>query len=71
MPVARLLLAGKLSQRVVSDGGVMAGHAQGAAPLAGHAGESLPPGEVIHRHHIEPYPLAARWRLVVSKDGGG
>lgn len=71
MPVAGLLLAGELAQRVVPDGGVVAGHAQGAAPLAGHAGEALPPGEVIHRHHIETHPLAPRGRLVVPEDGGG
>lgn len=71
MPVARFLFAGELAQRVVSDGGVVSGHAQGAAPLAGHAGESLPPGEVIHRHHIETYPFTPRGRLVLSEDGGG
>lgn len=71
MPVARFLLAGELAQGVVSDGGVVAGHAQGAAPLAGHAGESLPPREVIHRHHIKAHPFPPRRRLVLSEDGGG
>lgn len=71
MPVARLLFPGELAQRVVSDGGVVAGHAQGAAPLAGHAGEPLPPGEVIHRHHIKTDPFPPRGRFVLSEDGGG
>lgn len=60
MPVADLLLPGELTQGVVSDGGVVTGHAQRAAPLAGHAGESLPSGEVIDRHHIKTHPLAPR-----------
>lgn len=71
VPVADLLLPGKLSQGVASNGGVVAGHAQGAAPLAGHASEALPAGEVIDRHRIEAHPLAPRRRLVLSEDGGG
>lgn len=71
MAVARLLLVSKLAQRVVSDGGVVTGHAQGAAPLAGHAGESLPAGEVIHRHHVKTHPLPPRGRFVLPEDGGG
>lgn len=57
VPVTGFLFACKLPQCVVSDGGVVAGHTQGAAPLAGHAGEALPPGEVIHRHQIKTYPF--------------
>lgn len=39
-----------------------AGHAQGAAPLTGHAREALPPGEVVHgdtakMHILSPQPL--------------
>lgn len=60
VPVAALLLSCELAQRVVPDGGVVTSHAQGAAPLAGHAGEALPPGEVIHRHHIETHPFTTR-----------
>lgn len=71
MSVAALLFACKLAQRVMSDGGVVTGHAQGAASLAGHAGEALSAGEVIHRHHIKTYALPPRRRLVLSEDGGG
>lgn len=49
----------------------MAGHAQGAAALAGHAGEPLPAGEVVHRHHVEAHPLPPRRRLLLPEDGGG
>lgn len=71
VPVADLLLPGELPQRVASDGAVVAGHAQGAAPLAGHAGEALPAGEVVDRHRIEAHLLSPRRRLVLSEDGGG
>lgn len=69
--MAALLLACELAQRVVSDGGVVAGHAQRAAPLTGHTGEALPPGEVIHRHHVETHPLPPQRRLLLPEDGGG
>lgn len=49
----------------------MAGHAQGAAALAGHAGESLPAGEVVHRHHVKAHPLPPQRRLLLPEDGGG
>lgn len=71
MPVADLLLPGELAQGVASDGGVVASHAQRTAPLAGHAGEALPAGEVIDRHRIEAHSLPPRRRLVPSEDGGG
>lgn len=48
-----LLLLGKLPQGVLPDPAVPAGHAQCAAALAGHAGEALPPAEVVHRHILK------------------
>lgn len=69
--MARLLLVRELAEGVAPDGGVVAGHAQGAAALAGHAGEALPPGEVVDRHHVEAHPLPPRRRLLLPEDGGG
>lgn len=51
-----LLLHGELSQRVLPHAAVPAGHAQSTATLAGHAGESLPPAEIIHRHLLKVHP---------------
>ena len=69
VPVTGLLLAGEFAQRIVSDVGVVAGHAQGTAPLAGHTGEALPPGEVVNGHNIETHPLPSRRQLGLSEDG--
>lgn len=57
-----LLLPGEFAQCVLAHAVVAAGHAQCAAPLAGHAGEALPPGEVVHgdtaeMHILRPQPL--------------
>lgn len=57
-----LLLSGKFAESVLAHAVVAAGHAQGAAPLAGHAREALSPGEVVHgdtteMHILGPQPL--------------
>lgn len=68
--MAALLLAGELAQRVVADVAVVAGHAQRAAPLTGHAGEALPPGEVVHRHRVEAHSFPPQRRPWAPEDGG-
>lgn len=68
VPVNSLLLHGKLSQRVLSDTAVSARHAQRTATLTGHAGEALPPAEIIHRHFLEAHP-ARPHALLLLQDG--
>ena len=51
--VAPLLLAGELAQGEAPDPAVAWRHAQRAATLRGHAGETLPPAEVVDRHALE------------------
>lgn len=51
-----LLLQGEFTQRVLPDPAVPVGHAQRAASLAGHAGKTLPPTEVVHRHILKTHP---------------
>lgn len=52
------------------DRAVARRHAQGAAALRGHAGEALPPVEVVHRHTLKvhvataPHPLGGALLLV-------
>lgn len=69
LAVEPLLLSGKFAQGVLAHAVVTARHAQGAAALAGHAREALPPGEVVHgdateMHILRPQPL------LPFKDGG-
>lgn len=56
VPVDPLLLPGKFAQGVLPDPAVPVGHAQRAASLTGHAGETLPPAEVVHRHILKMHP---------------
>lgn len=65
-----LLLLGELAERVVADGVVALGHAQGAAALAGDAGEALAPGEVVDGHLVEADILPAKL-LLPLQDGRG
>ena len=65
-----LLLLGELTERVAADGVVALGHAQGAAALAGDAGEALPSGEVVDGHLVEADILPAKL-LLPLQDGGG
>lgn len=63
------LLPCKLAQGVLAHAVVTTGHAQSAAPLAGHAGEALSPGEVVHSdtaemHILRPQPFLS------FEDGG-
>lgn len=51
-----LLFQGKFAQGVLPDPGVPVGHAQCAATLAGHAGEALPPAEVVNGHVLKMHP---------------
>lgn len=51
-----LLFQGKFSQGVLPDPAVPVRHAQRAATLARHAGEALPPAEVVHCHILEMHP---------------
>lgn len=67
--VYTLLLLGKLAECVLPDGAVSAGHAQGTATLAGHAGEALPSAEIIHRHFLKMH-LASSHPLFSLQDGG-
>lgn len=62
LPVEPLLLSRKFAKSVLAHAVMAAGHAQGAAPLTGHAGEALPPGKVVHgdttkMHILRPQPL--------------
>lgn len=54
--VEPLLLQGEFTQGVLPDPAVSVGHAQCAASLAGHAGEALPPAEVVHCHILKMHP---------------
>lgn len=58
VPVAPILLQSKLSESKAPHATVTWGHAQGAAPLRGHADEALPPAEIVNCHalkvHIAP-----------------
>lgn len=70
LPMIHFLLLGELAQRVPADGVVALGHAQGAAPLAGHTGEALAPGEIVHGHLVETHILPAQL-LLPLQDGCG
>ena len=69
LAVEPLLFPGKFAQGVLAHAVVTAGHAQGAAALAGHAREALPPGEVVHGDTAEMYILHPQ-SLLPFKDGG-
>lgn len=56
VPVDPLLLQGEFSQGILPDPAMPVGHSQRAASLAGHAGEALPPAEVVHRHILKMDP---------------
>lgn len=64
-----LLLPGEFAQRVLAHAVVAAGHAQRAAPLAGHTSEALPPGEVVHGDTAEMHILGPQ-PLLPFEDGG-
>lgn len=64
-----LLLPGELAQSVLAHAVVAAGHAQRAAPLAGHTREALPPGEVVHGDTAEMHILRPQ-SLLSFEDGG-
>lgn len=59
-PVAAFLLHGELPEGEAPHPAVARRHAQGAAALRGHAGEALPPVEVVHRHALEVNAAAAQ-----------
>lgn len=65
-----LLLAGELAQGEAADGAVARRHAQRAAALRGHAGEALPPAEVVDRHALEADASHAH-ALAPLQDGRG
>lgn len=69
LTVEPLLLSGKFAQGVLAHTIVSAGHAQGAAALAGHTREALPPGEVVHSDATEMHILGPQ-PLLSFEDGG-
>lgn len=69
LPVQPLLLPGELTQGVLAHTVVAAGHAQRAAPLAGHAREALPPGEVVHGDTTEMHILCPQTLLPLENGG--
>ena len=69
LPVEPLLLSGKFAQGVLAHAVVAVGHAQGAAALAGHTRETLPPGEVVHSDATDMYILGPQ-PLLSFEDGG-
>lgn len=83
VPVALLLLCCELPEGEALDRAVARRHAQGAAALRGHAGEALPPVEVVHRHALKvhvataPHPLGGALLQVgcryrgERREGGG
>lgn len=59
VPVALLLLHGKLPQGEALHPAVAGRHPQCAAPLRGHTGEALPPIEVVDRHTLKVHVAAS------------
>lgn len=59
VPVALLLLHGKLPEGEALHRAVARRHPQSAAALGGHAGEALPPIKVVHRHTLKVDVAAA------------
>lgn len=53
LSVVHLLLLCKLTKGVTAHRVVALGHPQRASTLAGHAGETLSPGEVVHSHLVK------------------
>lgn len=64
-----LLLSRKFAKRVLAHAVMAAGHAQGAAPLTGHAREALPPGEVVHGDTAKMHILSPQ--SLLSFENGG
>lgn len=64
-----LLLSSEFTQRVLAHTIMSAGHAQGAAPLAGHTREALSPGEVVHSDATEMHIFGPQ-TFLSFKDGG-
>lgn len=57
LPMIHLLLLSKLTERIAAHRVVALGHAQRAATLAGHTGETLAPGKVVYGHLVKAYIL--------------
>ena len=68
--MVHLLLLSKLTERVAAYGVMALRHAQGAAALAGHTGETLAPGEVVHGHLVKTHILPPQL-LLPLQDGCG
>lgn len=66
--VADFLLHGKLPEGETLHPAVPRRHAQGAAALCGHAGEALPPVEVVHGDALEVHVAAPQsFRLLLER----
>lgn len=70
LPMVHLLLLSELTERVAANRVMALGHAQRAPALAGHAGEALAPGKVVHGHLVKAYILPPQL-LLPLEDGGG
>lgn len=57
LSMVHLLLLSKLTERVAAYRVMTLGHAQRAPTLAGHTGETLAPGKVVHSHLVKAYIL--------------
>lgn len=57
LSMVHLLLLSKLTERVAAYRVMTLGHAQRATTLAGHTGETLAPGKVVHSHLVKAYIL--------------
>lgn len=68
LPVVHLLLLSKLTECVAAYRVMALGHAQRAATLAGHTGETLAPGKVVHSHLVKAHILPPQL-LLPLQDG--